>query len=164
MIILWLFITIGILCYNIISIFIMSIRHQLKSYLTFFLSYCKNNWRKRFMIIGIVYLQCCDAFWLIKKITYLASILILQLFGRCRAQHTVSPCSSSRSDSFEGQSQWEWDGPSDEHRLPSTSTGFLCLCCLITLQSSAGALRAVNYFAEQWRDVPGCEKKGEWER
>lgn len=73
------------------------------------------------------------------------------------------PCSSSRSDTFEGQSQWEWDGPSDEHWLPSTSVGFQCLCRLITLQSSAGALRAVNYFTEQRGDVPSCEPETEWE-
>lgn len=73
------------------------------------------------------------------------------------------PHSSCRSDSFEGQSQWEWDGPSDEHWLPSTSVGFHCLCRLITLQSSAGAPRAVNYFTEQCGDVPSCERERRWE-
>lgn len=71
------------------------------------------------------------------------------------------PRSFCRSDSFEGQSQWEWDGPSDEHWLPSTSAGILCLCRLITLQSSTGALRAVNYFAEQRGDVQSCERQRE---
>lgn len=70
-------------------------------------------------------------------------------------------CSSCRRDSFEGQSQWEWDGPSDEHQLPSTSVGFHCLCRLITLQSSAEALHAVNYFTEQCGDVPSCEHERE---
>ncbi len=76
--------------------------------------------------------------------------------------NTLSPPRSScRSDSFEGQSQWEWDGPSDEHWLPSTSVGILCLCRLITLQSSTGAPRAVNYFAEQRGDVQSCERQRE---
>lgn len=79
------------------------------------------------------------------------------------ALHTVLSSFSCRSDSFEGQSQWEWDGPSDKHWLPSTSVGFLCLCRLITLQSSAGALRAVNYFAEQCGDVPSFERERKWE-
>lgn len=73
------------------------------------------------------------------------------------------PCSSCRSDSFEGQSQWEWDRPSDKRWLPSTSVGFPCLRYLIMLQSYARALRVVNYFAEQRGDVPSCERERKWE-
>lgn len=113
------------------------------------------------------YLQCSETGWLIKKkkkIESLANVSFLAVWLAAAGLSTPSPpYSSCGSDSFEGQSQWEWDGPSDEHWLLSISVGFHSLCRLITLQSSTGALRAVNYFAEQRGDVPSCERQRERE-
>ncbi len=126
-------------------------------------SYIKRNKGKSWHLWK--YLQCSEIIWLIKKkIQSLANVSFFAVWLAAAGLSTPSPpCSSRRSDSFEGQSQWEWDGPSDEHWLPSTSVGCHCLCRLITLQSSTGALRAVNYFGEQCGDVPSCERERELE-
>lgn len=122
-------------------------------------------WKKGICWYPWKYLQVSKIISLIKK-TYntLAKVLFFAVYIAEVWLSTPSPpCFSCRSDSFEGQSQWEWDGPSDEHWLPSTSVGFHCLCRLITLQSSVGALRAVNYFTKQCRDVPSCGRERDWE-
>lgn len=76
------------------------------------------------------------------------------------------PHSGNRSDTFEGQSQRECETgrPSDERWLPSTSAGIRRFYHLITLQSSTGTLRVVNYFAKQCGDVPRCTVQQSAER
>lgn len=76
------------------------------------------------------------------------------------------PHSDNRSDTFEGQSQRESETgrPSDERWLPSTSAGIRRFYHLITLQSSTGTLRVVNYFAKQCGDVPRCTVQQSAER
>lgn len=56
--------------------------------------------------------------------------------------------------------------PSDERWRPSTSAGSRRFYPLITLQSSTGTLRVVNYFAKRGGDVPrrSVQRAPEWNK
>lgn len=105
-------------------------------------------------------LQCCEIIWTIQNRIFCQRVVSCSVVTNGLALLTeVILLKGKARESETGR-------PSDERWLPSTSAGIRRFYHLITLQSSTGALRAVNYFAKQRGDVPRrtVQQSAEWNK